>query len=302
GQGLGQLGQGPQGGDADDAGADEADLLGPDADGQALGAGVGRNRGGDGRHAVGGGPGDELGRGQDGHEDQPGQDQAEQLGQADRQPDQVAGAQQGELHGEADAGGGLMGEDAGRGQEAEEGRGERPADDDEQTRLVLAHGLFGLLRAGRADLQHLGGGDAFGVGQAALDDQGAAQGNGEGHPQHPAEHADRHRLPEGEVHPPADHDQAGQDEDDRAHGAADRGHRLDGVVFPDGRASSRPQERHGDDRRRYGRGEGQADLQPQIGVGRREDRRQQTPQDQGADGQFDAFAGSGGGVHHAGAS
>src|SRR5690606_9393599 len=212
-QRLGQLGQGPQGGDADDAGADEADLLRPDGHGQALGAGVGRDGGGDRRQAVGGGPGRELWRGQDGYEDQPGQNQAEQLRQADGQADQVTGAQKGELHGEADAGGpaaqrgrkaqeggGFGGEDPRGGQEAEEGRGDRPADDHEQARTVLAHGLFGLFSAGRADLEHFGGGDAFGVGQAALNDQGATQGNGEGHPQHAAEDADHHRFPEREVH------------------------------------------------------------------------------------------------------
>ncbi|MNS66409.1 hypothetical protein D3C72_996250 [compost metagenome] len=180
-QGLGQFEQGPQGGDADDAGADEADFLGPDRHGQFLGRGAGRKRGGDRGYAVGRSPGHELGRGQDGDEDQPGQDQAEQLGQADGEADQMTGAQKGELHGEADAGGaaaerggqaqeggGFGGEDAGRGQEGEEGRGDGAADDHEQARAVLAHGHGGFIGAGRADLQNLGGGDALRVGQAAL--------------------------------------------------------------------------------------------------------------------------------------
>src|SRR5690606_1937141 len=75
-QGLGQFEQGPKGGDADDAGADEADLPGPDGHGQFLGRGAGGQAGGDRGNAVSGGPGHELGRGQDGHEDQPGQNEA----------------------------------------------------------------------------------------------------------------------------------------------------------------------------------------------------------------------------------
>jgi hypothetical protein len=183
----------------------------------------------------------------------------------------------------------LAGEGAGGDQQGETGRDDGADDDDAQACLVLAHGLITLVHAGGADGQDLGGGDAFGVGQVGVDDQGAAQRDREGDPQDAAEHTDGHRFPERKVHPPADHDEAGQDEDDGAHGPADRGHGLDGHILPDGRALEGSQDRHGDDRRRDGGSEGQADLQAQIGVGGGEDHRQQTAQDQGADGQFDTL-------------
>ena len=102
-QRTGQFNQGPYGGDADDARAHEPHFARPDGCRQLLGRRAGGQGRGDRRNAVRRQPGDGVRAGQDRHGDGPGQHQAEQLRQTDRQADQVTGAQQGELHAKAHA-------------------------------------------------------------------------------------------------------------------------------------------------------------------------------------------------------
>jgi hypothetical protein len=87
-------------------------------------------------------------------------------------------------------------------------------DDGEQAGLVLAYGGFSLIGAAGADLENLGGGDAFRVRQVSIDDEGAAERDRERDAQDAAKGADQESLPEGEFLPPADHDESWQDKDD----------------------------------------------------------------------------------------
>ena len=84
-----ELEQRPDGGDADGACADAADLPAPDGAGGFFG---------DAFRALHGG--------HDGHEDGPGDEQAGEHGEADGEADEVAGAEERELQAAADAGGG----------------------------------------------------------------------------------------------------------------------------------------------------------------------------------------------------
>ena len=138
----------------------------------------------------------------------------------------------------------------------------------------------------RSDLQHLGRRHAFGVGQVGAGDQGAAQRHRVHHAEGAADDADHDRRPVREALPPADHDQAGQHEDDRRQGARRRRDRLDDVVLEDRVAAEVAQDRHRDHRGRDGGGEGQPDLEPQIDVGGGEDQRDQAAEDDAADGEL----------------
>jgi hypothetical protein len=185
--------------------------------------------------------------GHDRHQDHPGDGQAGEHGDADGDAHQVARAHQGQRAGSADAGGagaGLEvardfgGEDLGGGQRRERGRGQGAQGDGDQARLAL--GLTGP-RAG-ADLQHLGGGDAFGIGQVGIGHQGPAQGDGVHHAQDTADRAGAEGGQERNVRPPADHQQARQHEDHRRQRPRRRGDGLDDVVFLDGRRLEGPQQ------------------------------------------------------------
>ena len=120
--------------------------------------------------------------------------------------------------------------------------------------------LFGAADAG-ADLQHFGRGNAFRIGKVGAGHQRAPQR----HRIHDAEDAadadDRDRQPVREAGPPADHDQAGQDEDDRRQRSRRRGDGLDDIVFLDGRVAEGLEHGHRDDGGRDRGREGEADLE-----------------------------------------
>src|SRR6476646_10462315 len=75
-----------------------------------------------------------------------------------------------------------------------------------------------------------------------------------------AKDTDRARDPVRKPGPPADHDHAGQYEDDRGERARGRSHGLHDVVLLDGCAANRAQCGHGDHRRRNGGGKGETCL------------------------------------------
>ncbi len=285
---LDQLDQGPYRGDADGAGADEARLVAPH-----VGGDVGRC------------PGGRMGHGQPGHQPAPGDERADQHGEADGQADQVADAEQGHGQAEVVAGDGvsaadaevvdeILGEDLGLGDQVEHRRGHRTDDQGEQS------GLAGLGRfrrtfafGTRTDLEHLGAGHALRIRQIGIGDQGAAQRDRVHHAEDAAEGADPERDPVGKAGPPADHDQAGQHEDDRGQGAGRRGDGLHHVVFLDGDVLEVTQHRHRDHRRRYGGGEGQAGLEAEEDIGGGEDEGDRRAEDQAADGEFGTRRGAG---------
>lgn len=167
-------------------------------------------------------------------------------------------------------------------EQCEAGRDDR-VDDNELE--ALAAFRFARAAAG-ADHQHLGGGAAFGIGQVGIDHERAAQR----HREHDAEDAAGHRDPGseqiGEALPPADHDEAGEHENDRRQRARRRRDRLYDVVFEDRRARQIAQDRHRNDRGRDRRCEGKADLQPEIHVRRGEQQRDEPAEQDAANGEF----------------
>ena len=265
--------QRPDRGDRDGPCADEPHLVRPDAGGERGRVDSRRMR---------------RERGQHRHRHPPAQHRAEQHRQPAANSHQIAGAHQRQR-------------EAGRQAEDRRARRDRqpgavaqhpqPAAGQAESRRHQAAGdqrpqpALCLRRVRRAGAQHLRRGGAFRVGQGAAGDQRPPQRDGEQHPQHPARGADRRHRPEREALPVADHQQARQHEDDRRQRAGRRGLGLHHVVLEDA-ALEPAQRRHRDHRRRDRRGEGQPDLQPQIDVRRREDDRQQRPQQQAAQGQF----------------
>ena len=130
-----------------------------------------------------------------------------------------------------------------------------------------------LAARARSDLQHFGRRDAFRIGQVGVRDERAPQRDREQHAEHAAAHADEERLPERKPGPPADDHESRQHEDDRRERAGRGRDGLDDVVLEDRRVLHRAQDRHRDHRRGNRRGEGQPDLEAEVDVGRREDRR-----------------------------
>ena len=231
-----ELEERPDGGDANGPGADAADLRGPDSGGGFLGKAFRTLHGG-----------------HDGNEERPRDQEADEHGEADGKAHKVSGPEKRELHAaaqtgrtraDAEEGCGFACEGARGNEEGEECRADRAHDDGEQAGLVLAYGGFSLIGAAGADLENLGGGDAFRVRQVSIDDEGAAERDREGDAKDAAEDADQEGLPERKFCPPANHDEGRQDEDDRGHGAADRGDGLDGHVFPDRGGLERAQQGH----------------------------------------------------------
>src|SRR6185437_4567892 len=149
---------------------------------------------------------------------------------------------------------------------------------------VLHGGFLGLGAA--ADLEYLGAGDPFGVGQVGLGHEGAPQGDRIHHTQYSAEPADRSGNPVRKAIPPADDHQAGQHENDRRQSAGGGGNGLDDIVLLDGHSLEPAQDGHGDDRRGDGGREGQPGLETEEDVGGGEYQGDQDPQDDAAERQF----------------
>jgi hypothetical protein len=232
--------------------------------------------------------------GQDRHRHAPGEQHADQHRHADDDADQIAGANQRQRHARADSGGDPADaeEDADLGREdgkaaADHGEGGRDAaadDDVAQTGLARLRRSVVLARA--ADLEDFGGGDAFRIGQVAFDDHRPAQRHREHHAQYAAQSADARCLPEREARPIADHDEAGQHEDDRRQSASRRGDGLDDIVLENIRALDQPQHRHRDHGGGDGGGEGEPHLQSQIDIRGGENDGDKSAEDDPAQGEF----------------
>ena len=162
-----------------------------------------------------------------------------------------------------------------------------------QPRLVF---LSGILVLGVADLEYLSGSHAFGEGEVRARDECPAQRDGEGHAEDAADGNHAGGGPVREALPPADHDQAREDEDDRRKCACRRCDGLHDVVFLDGVILEIAQNSHGDHGRGDRGGERQADAQPEVDVGCREDERDDAAEDYRTEGELSdgGAAGSGG--------
>jgi len=235
---------------------------------------------------------------EDRQRDPPADDDAREHREADRQADEVTRADQrerqparnpGRARPDAEIMRGLGDDDLGLGEDREAHRGDRV--DDDQLEPAPAFGL--TLAAARADLEHLGGGAAFGIGQVGVDDECAAQRDREHHAEDAAGRGDARGHQIGESLPPADHDETGQDEDDRRQRSRRGGDGLDDIVFEDRRAGQVAQHRHRDDGGRNRCREGQPDLQPEVHVRRGEQQRDQPAENDTADGEFGNGAGGG---------
>ena len=177
----------------------------------------------------------------------------------------------------------VAGEDPGR-----RDQGERPGDDRTPQQRTQARAAFFHARAvlAAAHLEHLGAGDAFGIGQIRLRDQRATQGNRVHNAERAAEQADGKAHPVGKASPPADHDQTGQHEDDRGERAGRGGDRLHDVVLLDRRAAEGAQHGHRDHGGRYRGGKGESRLEPEVDVGGGEHQGDEHTQDQATQRQF----------------
>ena len=175
------------------------------------------------------------------------------------------------------------GSDARRAHNGEPGRGYGAEDDGDEPFSRFARLVLRFAARARSNLQHLGRGDAFGIGQVRGRYQRAPERDREHHTEHTAAQADEKRLPERETCPPADDYESGQNEDDRRERPGRGGDGLDDVVLEDRRVLEGAQEGHRNHRRGDRRGEGEADLEAEIDVGRSEDGRDERAEDQAAD-------------------
>ena len=170
----------------------------------------------------------------------------------------------------------------------EAARAERDDAGDETARQDLLESrafILGAL-AMLVDLQDFCRRNALGIGEIAVNHHGTAQRNREKHSQTAAARSDQERLHELEAMPITDHEHARYDEDDCRQGAGGRGLRLHHIVFQNIGILRHLEDSHGNDSRRYGRREGQADLQPQIDVRCRKDHGQYGAQEHAAHGKL----------------
>ena len=278
---LGELGQRPQRCDTDRAGADESHLLPPDRvgvgeeiDTGSCGLQVGQNR-----HAA------------EPRDQKPGEHR-----HPHREPDEVPRSQQCER--ECDV---VSADDpraqrdialnpssghTGSSEHGKAGGRQRTEDHRGEPLPCFTRLIFGLTAPAGSDLQHFGGRHALGIRQIGIRHQRPPQRDREEHPEHPATHADERRGPERKAGPPADDDQARQDENDGGERARGRRNGLDDVVFEDRRVPNQTENRHRDDGRRDRRGEGEPDSQTEIDVRGGEDRGDQDAEHQPPDRQF----------------
>ena len=146
----------------------------------------------------------------------------------------------------------------------------------------LARVVLRFTACAGTDLEHFGGGDAFGVREIGGRHQRAPERNREEYAEHAAGHADQKGFPEGKARPPSDDHEPGQNEDYRRECARGRRHGLDDVVLEDGRVPHARENRHRDDGGRNRGREGEPDLQSEIDVGSGEDRGDQRAEHQAA--------------------
>ncbi len=181
------------------------------------------------------------------HAPHPADQGAGQHRDAHPQSDQVPDREQGEGQKEVEAGHATacaahpkiahhIAREHARGHDTGEGRrNDRTPDHRRESGAAFLHrGRVGMLAA--PDLEHLGAGHAFRIGQIGLRHQRPPQRDRVHDAERAAECADRERHPVGKTGPPADHDQAGQYKDDGGQGAGGRGDRLHDVVLLDGHA------------------------------------------------------------------
>ena len=137
-----------------------------------------------------------------------------------------------------------------------------------------------------ADLQHLGAGHAFRIRQIGIGHQRAAQRDGVHHAEDAAERADREDIQKGNpVHQPTMTRPGSTKMIDDSVPAAEA--TVCTMLFSWIVAVAEPpQHRHGDHGGRNRGGEGQAGLEAEVDVGRRERRRDHDPQRQAAQAQF----------------
>ena len=150
-----------------------------------------------------------------------------------------------------------------------------------QTRV----GLSVILRVA-ADLQNLSSSDALGVGEVAVHDHCAAQGNRKENAQTAAARRDDERLPELEALPVANHEHTGDDEDDGGQRSRRRCLCLHHVVLEDVRVLCHLQHCHRDDRRRNRGRERQTYLEAEVDVRGSEDDREDRAEQHAAHGQL----------------
>ena len=91
-----------------------------------------------------------------------------------------------------------------------------------------------------ADFEDLGSRNTFGVGEIRSGHQRATQRDRVHNAQKATDCADGHCRPVGETVPPADNNQAGEDEDHCGKSSCSRCNRLDDVVFLDGVIGEKP--------------------------------------------------------------
>ena len=103
----------------------------------------------------------------------------------------------------------------------------------------LAGVVLRLAARARADLQHLGRGDAFRIGQVGVGDERAAERDREQHAEDRRRSGRSGTTARRETRPPADDHQSRQHEDDRRERAGRRRDRLDDVVLEDRRVLER---------------------------------------------------------------
>jgi hypothetical protein len=262
-----KLQQRPDGGDADRACADEADVVGPHI--HCARADIRRTC--------------SLQGCEDGYGSSPCDQKAQQHRHADGNADEVAGSHQRERERHVVAADGirthaeeacnLAGHNLRSGEGSERRRRDRAVHHGEK---AFARFVFGAVRDGfartRAHFKHFGGGDTFGIGKVRCRHHRAAQRNGEQHAENPARRADQECRPKRKAHPRAHDDEARQHEDDGRKRAGRGRHRLHDIVLEDRGAFERREYRHRDHRGGDRCGEGQPHLQSEIDVGGREDR------------------------------
>ena len=199
-----------------------------------------------------------------------GDDDADEHGNTHRQADEVPHAHEGHGQSGTDVGAGvahlevlanLTLDDAEVRPDEVQGRGDGSHDDDPDADLVGLGALGGV-----TDLEYLGRCHTFGVRQVRTGDQRPTQWNRVHDAEDSADRTDGQGRPVGEVIPPSDHDEAGQDEDDCRQGTGSRCHRLYDVVLLNRMILEHVQHGHGDDGRRNRCGKGKTNLEPHVRV------------------------------------
>ena len=262
GDGASDLDERPHGSNRHGAHADEADLAGEDLVDDVCHRGDVRD----------------IARGAQGQQDNKGDEHAHEHGDTDRQADQVAHADQRHGQGGAQRGGAgtelEVARDRGRNGLHRGEQGQRGGDDAAYEDDAQAFGVFlscfvrdAVCAVTVADFKDLGRSDALRIGQVRAGNERAAQRDGVHDAEDAADGTHRGRLEEAESRPVADHDEAGQDEDDGGQRTGGGRDGLHDVVFLDVVPLELAEHGHGDDGGGDRRREREAHLESEVHVG-----------------------------------